>query len=159
MHRSMFGKPRRALAAACRTLVVMVTLLSLVGPSVTWAGTPYSVRWLDIQDATSCLRPALEREGDAIFSVNQMPLPTYEVAGALSEHAGGSRSNTMEAEFDSVLLRMGRSIGWPRGWRRGGRDLRRAGRSRDARRVVTKQSYAPCRPERTALHLVVRAPR
>ncbi|MGK4001053.1 hypothetical protein WMF31_00405 [Sorangium sp. So ce1036] len=94
-------------AAVFHKLVALFTTLAVLAPSFAWAGTPYSVRWSSHHDATSCGRPVLEYEGTAIFEVNQTPLPTYGVPGALQIHGDGSQSNTREAEFDSVLLLMG----------------------------------------------------
>ncbi|AUX26756.1 hypothetical protein SOCEGT47_073260 [Sorangium cellulosum] len=93
--------------AVFHELVALVTTLAVLAPSFAWAGTPYSVRWSSHHDATSCGRPVLEYEGATIFEVNQTPLPTYGVPGALQSHGDGSQSNTREAEFDSVLLLMG----------------------------------------------------
>ncbi|MDC0679246.1 hypothetical protein [Sorangium atrum] len=45
--------------------------------------------------------------GHDFFSVNDTPLTTYEVPGALVEHADGSATNRAETEFDSVLLQIG----------------------------------------------------
>ncbi|WP_437304897.1 hypothetical protein [Sorangium sp. So ce388] len=94
-------------AAVFRRLVALVTVLALLAPSLGWAGTPYSVHWVSRQDVTSCADPELETEGDAIFEVNRTPLPTYGVPGGLTVEGDGSQSNTLEAEFDSVLLFVG----------------------------------------------------
>ncbi|WP_437830055.1 hypothetical protein [Sorangium sp. So ce1153] len=94
-------------AAVFRRLVALVTVLALLAPSLGWAGTPYSVHWVSRQDIASCADPELETEGDAIFEVNRTPLPTYGVPGGLTVEGDGSQSNTLEAEFDSVLLFVG----------------------------------------------------
>ncbi|AUX47372.1 hypothetical protein SOCE26_088910 [Sorangium cellulosum] len=94
-------------AAALHKAVALVTMLAVLAPSFAWAGTPYSVLWSSHHDAASCGIPELKTEGSAMFEVNQTPLPTYGVPGALAIHGDGSRSNTLEAEFDSVLLFMG----------------------------------------------------
>ncbi|XXY54938.1 hypothetical protein WME91_27785 [Sorangium sp. So ce269] len=96
-------------AAVLQRLVALVTVLAVLAPSLGWAGTPYSVLWNTYHDADSCGIPELETEGDAIFEVNRTPLPTYGVPGALQSHSDGSQTNTREAEFDSVLLLMGRN--------------------------------------------------
>ncbi|WP_437763895.1 hypothetical protein WMF27_38500 [Sorangium sp. So ce281] len=88
-------------------LVALVTALAVLAPSFTWAGTPYTLLWSNRQDVDSCASGELETEGDALFEVNQTPLPTYGIPGALQLESDGSRSNTLEAEFDSVLLRTG----------------------------------------------------
>ncbi|WP_437335117.1 hypothetical protein [Sorangium sp. So ce394] len=98
-------------AAVFQKLIALMTALSVLAPAPAWARTrtPYTVLWRSYGDANSCGSTELETEGDAIFEVNQTPLPTYGVPGALQIEADGSRSNTLEAEFDSVLLLMGRN--------------------------------------------------
>ncbi|WP_437936397.1 hypothetical protein [Sorangium sp. So ce341] len=100
---------RRSGAAVLQKLVALVTMLALLSPSFARAGTPYTIHWRSHQDVDSCASPELEHEGAAIFEVNQTPLPTYGIPGAVEIHGDGSASNTLEAEFDSVLLRMGRN--------------------------------------------------
>ncbi|XXY44522.1 hypothetical protein WME91_31405 [Sorangium sp. So ce269] len=94
-------------AAVLQKLVALVTVLAVLSPSFARAGTPYTMLWSSHQDVHSCASPELEHEGDAIFEVNRTPLPTYGVPGGLTVEGDGSRSNTLEADFDSVLLRMG----------------------------------------------------
>ncbi|MGK3988290.1 hypothetical protein WME99_34935 [Sorangium sp. So ce136] len=94
-------------AAVPQKLVALVTVLALLAPSFAQAGTPYSLSWINTQSSTSCEGAFLVDDGDPFFRVNDTPLPTYEVAGTLVDHDGGSRSHRSEAEFDSVLLRMG----------------------------------------------------
>ncbi|AUX43916.1 hypothetical protein SOCE26_053720 [Sorangium cellulosum] len=94
-------------AAALQKVVALVTMLAVLAPPFAWAGTPYTVRWDQRQDVTSCAIAELEHEGEAMFDVNQTPLPTYSVPDALRIDADGAQSNTFEAEFDSVLLFMG----------------------------------------------------
>ncbi|WP_434044737.1 MULTISPECIES: hypothetical protein [Sorangium] len=96
-------------AAALQKIVALVTVAAVLAPSFAWAGTPYTILWSSHQDADSCASPELDREGDTLFEVNQTPLPTYGIPGALGIHGDGSATNTLEAEFDSVLLRMGRN--------------------------------------------------
>ncbi|WP_437780234.1 hypothetical protein [Sorangium sp. So ce1097] len=109
MSRSNESARRGWSAMALQKLVALVTMLALLSPSFARAGTPYTILWSSHHDPSSCGVPELEREGTAIFRVNQTPLPTYGVPGALQSHGDGSQSNTREAEFDSVLLRMGRN--------------------------------------------------
>ncbi|MGK4005602.1 hypothetical protein WMF31_23450 [Sorangium sp. So ce1036] len=94
-------------AAVLHKLVALVTTLAVLAPSFTWAGTAYSLSWSRTQSYLSCEGAFLVESGDPFFSVNDTPLPTYEVPGTLVTHADGSQSNLAEAEFDSVLLRMG----------------------------------------------------
>ncbi|XYH97254.1 hypothetical protein ACMHYB_57435 [Sorangium sp. So ce1128] len=94
-------------AAVFQRLVALVTVLAVLAPSFAQAGTPYSLSWINTQSSTSCEGAFLVDDGDPFFSVNDTPLPTYEVAGTLVDHSDGSRSHRSEAEFDSVLLRMG----------------------------------------------------
>ncbi|WP_437876185.1 hypothetical protein [Sorangium sp. So ce513] len=109
MSRSNEMAPRGFRAAVVHKLVALVTMLAWLSPSFARAGTPYTILWSSHHDPSSCGIPELEREGTAIFRVNQTSLPTYGVPGALQSHGDGSQSNTREAEFDSVLLRMGRN--------------------------------------------------
>ncbi|WP_437732199.1 hypothetical protein [Sorangium sp. So ce1335] len=99
--------PRGPSVAVFQKLVAIVTVLAVLAPSLSWARTPYTVLWRSHHDPSSCANPELETEGSAMFEVNQTPLPTYGVPGALQSHGDGSQSNTREAEFDSVLLRVG----------------------------------------------------
>ncbi|KYF66891.1 hypothetical protein BE11_48380 [Sorangium cellulosum] len=96
-------------AAVVHKLVALVTMLALFSPSFARAATPYTILWSSHHEASSCGIPELETEGDSIFEVNQTPLPTYGIPGAVEIHGDGSESNTLEAEFDSVLLRTGRN--------------------------------------------------
>ncbi|WP_437609366.1 hypothetical protein WMF20_50135 [Sorangium sp. So ce834] len=96
-------------AAVFQKLIALMTALAVLAPSPAWARTPYTVLWRSHGDADSCGSTELETEGDAMFEVNRTPLPTYGVPGALQIHGDGSRSNTLDAEFDSVLLLMGRN--------------------------------------------------
>jgi hypothetical protein len=98
---------RGRMAAGFQKVVALVMVLAALAPSPAWARTPYTVLWQSHHDANSCGVPELETEGDAIFEVNQTPLPTYGIPGAMQTHGDGSQSNTREAEFDSVLLRTG----------------------------------------------------
>ncbi|WP_438033971.1 hypothetical protein [Sorangium sp. So ce204] len=100
---------RGRIAAGFQKVVALIAVLAVLAPSPAWARTrtPYSMLWSSDEDANSCGSTELETEGDAFFEVNQTPLPTYGVPGALQTHGDGSRSNTFEAEFDSVLLRTG----------------------------------------------------
>ncbi|WP_437675162.1 hypothetical protein [Sorangium sp. So ce131] len=94
-------------AAVLQKVVALVTMLAVLLPSFAWAGTPYSLSWINTQSSTSCEGPFLVEDGDAFFRVNDTPLPTYEVPGTLVDHGDGARSHRSEADFDSVLLRMG----------------------------------------------------
>ncbi|WP_437638340.1 hypothetical protein [Sorangium sp. So ce854] len=96
-------------AAVLHKLVALVTMAAVLSPSFAWAGTPYRLDWVSIQYNANCLTPKLSDPGAAYFSVNQTPLPTYEVPGEYMVHGDGTESNRMEAAFDSVLLRMGRN--------------------------------------------------
>ncbi|WP_438024319.1 hypothetical protein [Sorangium sp. So ce233] len=98
---------RRRGAAVLQKLVALVTVLAVLSPSFARAGTPYTLLWSNHQDVGSCGIAELDREGGALFEANQTPLPTYSVPDALEIEADGSQSNAFEAEFDSVLLRMG----------------------------------------------------
>ncbi|XXX75283.1 hypothetical protein WMF30_47310 [Sorangium sp. So ce134] len=105
--RGLRGVARRGWgAAALQKLVALVTALAVLAPSFARAGTPYSLSWVNTQFNTACLGAAID-EGDAFFRVNETPLATYSVPGMRVTNADGSDSNTAEAAFDSVLLRMG----------------------------------------------------
>ncbi|WP_437302915.1 hypothetical protein [Sorangium sp. So ce388] len=92
-------------AAVFQRLVALVTALAVLAPPFAWAGTPYRLDWEHAELSTSCEGPFFD--GYEFFSVNDTPLTTYEVPGALVEHADGSATNRAETEFDSVLLQMG----------------------------------------------------
>ncbi|XXT17016.1 hypothetical protein WME94_42980 [Sorangium sp. So ce429] len=92
-------------AAVFQRLVALVTALAVLAPSFAWAGTPYTLSWEHAELSSSCEAPLFV--GHDFFSVNDTPLTTYEVPGALVEHADGSANNRAETEFDSVLLQMG----------------------------------------------------
>src|SRR5262249_47005981 len=94
-------------AAAFQKLVALVTVLALLAPSFAWAGTPYSLSWINTQSSTSCEMSGLVENGDPFFSANDTPLPTYEIPYSLVAHGDGSRSSRGEGGFASVLLRMG----------------------------------------------------
>ncbi|WP_438016096.1 hypothetical protein WMF18_35415 [Sorangium sp. So ce315] len=96
-------------AAVLHKLVALVTMAAVLSPSFAWAGTPYRLDWVSTQYNANCLTPKLSDPGAAHFSVNQTPLPTYEVPGEYMVHGDGTESNRMEAAFDSVLLRTGRN--------------------------------------------------
>ncbi|WP_437597339.1 hypothetical protein WMF28_32405 [Sorangium sp. So ce590] len=93
--------------AAVFQRLVLVTALAVLSPSFAWAGTPYTLDWVNTQSSTSCEGASLADNGGAYFHVNDTPLPTYEVPGTLVTHGDGSRSFRSEADFDSVLLGMG----------------------------------------------------
>ncbi|MGK3969829.1 hypothetical protein WMF38_32390 [Sorangium sp. So ce118] len=107
MRRSKDVALRGRSAAVFQRLVALVTMLAVLAPSFAQAGTPYSLSWINTQSSTSCEGAFLVDDGDPFFRVNDTPLPTYEVVGTLVEHGDGARSHRSEAEFDSVLLRMG----------------------------------------------------
>ncbi|WP_437606584.1 hypothetical protein WMF20_37250 [Sorangium sp. So ce834] len=92
-------------AAGFQRLVALVTMVAVLSPSFARAGTPYSLSWEHQELSGSCEAPFFV--GHEFFSVNDTPLVTHEVPGALVEHADGSAANRAETEFDSVLLRMG----------------------------------------------------
>ena len=96
----------RSLALA-RSLVACLVLLAWLAPSAAWAVTPYSIEWLRTQAAGSCETADLEHDGEPFFRVNDTPIPTYQVPGALVQNPDGSQSNVAQAPFDSVLLRVG----------------------------------------------------
>ena len=91
-------------------LVALLSVLGLLLPSAAWAGTPYTIRWDLTEEDPTCETAALgASDGQPFFHVNDTPLPTHEIPGALMKHADGSESNTAEAGFDSVLLHIGGS--------------------------------------------------
>src|SRR6185369_6882732 len=90
-----------------RKLVALIMVPAMLTPSLAWAETPYSVHWVITEDAESCAKPVLGHDGGAYFSVNDAPLPTYQVLDTPASNPDGSKTNTMEAPFDSVLLHIG----------------------------------------------------
>ncbi len=116
MNRSISSAPRRlmlAFARALLTCVGVVAVLAVLAPSAARAATPYSLAWARTQAAGSCEIADLgKHDGEAFFHVNDTPLPTYQIPGALVTNADGSTSNLAEAGFDSVLLRTGANDFW-----------------------------------------------
>ncbi|MGK3988971.1 hypothetical protein WME99_38360 [Sorangium sp. So ce136] len=92
-------------AAALQKVIALVTMLAVLSPSFARAGTPYSLSWEHLELSGSCEEPSFV--GHDFFSVNDTPLVTHEVPGALVERADGAVTNRAETGFDSVLLRTG----------------------------------------------------
>src|SRR3954468_6816911 len=108
MSSSMRQKLRGSFVVRRRALVALVTMAAMLVPCVGWADTTYSIAWAITQENPACETAALgAHNGDPFFRVNQMPLPGFEVPGALMTHADGSETNTVETGFKSVLLRTG----------------------------------------------------
>ena len=104
MNRSYSRTSRAPLAA----LGAWLALLALLLPSTASAGVPYQVQWLFTEENPVC-EPAdlTAHDGEAFFRVNDTPLPTHQLPGALVANTDGSESNAAQAEFDSALLRFG----------------------------------------------------
>ena len=104
MSRSYSRTSRAPLAA----LGAWLALLALLLPSTASAGVPYQVQWLFTEENPAC-EPAdlTAHDGEAFFRVNDTPLPTHQLPGALVANTDGSESNAAQAEFDSALLRFG----------------------------------------------------
>jgi hypothetical protein len=68
----------------------------------------YSIDWqaVSFKSRGSCLHTVLQSEGLPIFSVNDMPLPTYTV-GPLFTRPNGDQQNSFRALFGGSLLRWG----------------------------------------------------
>lgn len=93
---------------ACRLALALLALLGLLHPSAAQAGTPYTIRWDLTEEDPTCETAALgSSDGEPFFHVNDTPLPTHEIPGALMTQPDGSQSTTAEAGFDSVLLHLG----------------------------------------------------
>lgn len=108
MSRSIRPAAARSFLAFARSLLACVTLLACLAPSAAWALTPYSIRWVRTQAAGSCEIADLgQYDGEAYFAVNDTPIPTYQIPGALVQNPDGSQNNVAEAPFGSVLLRVG----------------------------------------------------
>ena len=83
-------------------------VLMLLAPAVARAGVPYRVQWLITQENPACESADLAKfDGAPFFRVNDTPLPTKQLPGALVNNPDGSQSNTAEAPFDSSLLSPG----------------------------------------------------
>jgi hypothetical protein len=96
----------RALLAAA--LGIWVAALVLLAPSVASAEVPYQVQWVFTDENPACeTADLLDHDGDPFFRVNDTPLPTHQIAGALVTNSDGSESNAANAKFDSVLLSTG----------------------------------------------------
>ena len=108
MNRSSRRTAAGSLLAFARSLLACLTLLAGLAPSPAWALTPYAIEWMRTQAAGSCESADLAQyDGEAYFAVNDTPIPTYQIPGALVQNPDGSQSNVGEAPFGSVLLRMG----------------------------------------------------
>ncbi|MEO7331588.1 MAG: hypothetical protein ABI193_23640 [Minicystis sp.] len=89
-------------------LATCLALLALLRSSPASAGVPYQVQWLATQEDPSCETADLTKhDGEPFFRVNDTPLPTFQIPGALVTNPDGSQSNTAVAGFDSVLLATG----------------------------------------------------
>jgi hypothetical protein len=107
MNRSLRQISRAPLLLAA-ALGIWVAALVLLAPSVASAEVPYQVQWLFTEENVVCETADLKaHDGDPFFSVNDTPLPTHQIAGALVTNADGSESNAATADFDSVLLSTG----------------------------------------------------
>jgi hypothetical protein len=99
---------RRASRAPIAALIASLALLLLLAPSAAQAGLPYEIQWLFLEEDPVCESADLgKHNGEAFFHVNDTPLPTRQLPGALVTNPDGSESNTAQASFDSVLLRTG----------------------------------------------------
>ncbi|WP_224250070.1 hypothetical protein [Hyalangium gracile] len=69
----------------------------------------YTLDWqaVSFKSRGSCLVPTLQTEGTSIFSVNEMLLPTYTVAGAFLARPNGDLENRFRSQFSGSLLRWG----------------------------------------------------
>jgi hypothetical protein len=104
MNRSICSTWRAALLA----LGVCLAALVVLSPSTANAGLPFRVQWQITQENPTCESAGLgQYDGQAFFRVNDTPLPTRQLSGALQDNPDGSQSNTAEAHFDSVLLSPG----------------------------------------------------
>ncbi len=89
-------------------VAALVVLVGFLRPAAVQAGTPYIVRWDFTEEDAQCETAELgSNDGNAFFHVNDTPLPTHEIPGALTKNPDSSESNTAEAGFDSVLLQLG----------------------------------------------------
>ena len=88
-----------------RFFAFCIGLLALVAPAHGRAGTPYVIEWFSVEYDGSC--EPVNISLPSYFTVNQTPIPTFEVPGTYAEHPDGSKSLEIEAPFDSVLLRYG----------------------------------------------------
>lgn len=108
MSRSIRRTAAGSLRAFARPLLACLSLLAWLAPSGAWALTPYAIEWMRTQAAGSCESADLAQyDGEAYFAVNDTPIPTYQIPGALVQNPDGSQSNVAEAPFGSVLLRVG----------------------------------------------------
>jgi hypothetical protein len=106
MNHSNLPRARTRTAA----LLALLSLFCLLLSSAAQAGTPYTIRWDLTEEDPTCETAALgASDGEPFFHVNDTPLPTHEIPGALMTQPDGSQSNTAEAGFDSVLLHLGGS--------------------------------------------------
>lgn len=90
------------------TLGACLAALVVLTPSTAKAALPFSIQWQLTEENPACESANLQQhDGDPYFHVNDTPLPTHQLAGALRDNPDGSQSNTAAAHFDSVLLSPG----------------------------------------------------
>src|SRR4051812_21678297 len=100
------SRRRASRAPLVTALGAWLALLLWLAPSAAQAGLPYEIQWMILQEDPICETADLgKHNGEAFFQVNDTPLPTRQLPGALVTNPDGSESNTAQASFDSVLLR------------------------------------------------------
>ena len=90
------------------TLGACLAALVVLSPSTATAAMPFRVQWQITEENPACEPANLQQhDGDPFFHVNDTPLPTRQLAGALHDNPDGTQSNTAEAPFDSLLFSPG----------------------------------------------------
>jgi hypothetical protein len=98
---------KRALVLA---LSAGLTLLVLLVPALASAAVPYQVQWLDTQENPSCETADLgAHDGEPFFRVNDTPLPTFQIPGALVTNADGSETNGFKLIIGHISTARGSS--------------------------------------------------
>lgn len=70
----------------------------------------YTIDWQTVSftgTRNSCLNPVLHSEGQAMFAVNAMPLPTYTLPLGYKQRLNGDWENRFQAKFSGALLKWG----------------------------------------------------
>jgi hypothetical protein len=98
---------KRALVLA---LSAGLTLLVLLVPALASAAVPYQVQWLDTQENPSCETADLgAHDGEPFFRVNDTPLPSFQIPGALVTNADGSETNGFKLIIGHISTARGSS--------------------------------------------------
>jgi hypothetical protein len=91
-----------------RFVRLFVALLTLIlGASSAQAAEQFQLRLTDFAAYDSCVPAILASEGELLFEVNALQLPTYTIPGTFKQWTNGATYNEFAASFSGTLLRKG----------------------------------------------------